>query len=596
MAANIYDRIVIREIDETSPGSAADITDIAYIPGFASTVSNQTILTKAGQTPATESIEAGKDRTVKNILDLKSWTAVNTSDSTYVWEEDTEYVKPYPVNEPTLCKSIQEFETYFGKYAISLEDQDFYTVNVKQIVKSKGKEPTDACNYHAGEYAINTADNKVWNLVETTSQAKHSEFTQCTAESEFDSNTVYYTKSGETYTKAASMTADKFNANKTSFYTDTGRCEVVVTREWKLAAETVTDITKHVPAMYDKSYIYAKELLNLGLPVMYEAVEVKDFTPKLSDIYTRLSDGAYDNLKDKGEYTLKYITSGGYPVFSIYNNTIADKMIDAAESRGDCVAIIDHTNEPDKNLAIKTGSVFDEVDAYVTNTDDKYSFATMFTPWATYGCNSKFVDPSVANYSAEVIKASTQVMPASFGYLMALAKSIKVNPNWYAIAGVTRGAVPNIKSLNTLDRLTNAIADSYQQRTGVSINPITNIKPYGLTIYGNRTLKRNPVNLTATSFLNIRNLVSEVKKISYTAAKSLMFEQNNDILWINFQSKISSTLDKMISGAGISGYKIIKGETDEKAKLVAIIRLFPVYAVESFDITVVMADEEVSVG
>lgn len=59
---------------------------------------------------------------------------------------------------------------------------------------------------------------------------------------------------------------------------------------------------------------------------------------------------------------------------------------------------------------------------------------------------------------------------------------------------------------------------------------------------------------------------------------------------------ISSTLDKMISGAGISGYKIIKGETDEKAKLVAIIRLFPVYAVESFDITVVMADEEVSVG
>jgi hypothetical protein len=52
----------------------------------------------------------------------------------------------------------------------------------------------------------------------------------------------------------------------------------------------------------------------------------------------------------------------------------------------------------------------------------------------------------------------------------------------------------------------------------------------------------------------------------------------------------------MKTGAGLSGYKIIKGTTSEKAKLVAVIKLYPIYAVEDFDITVQMLDDEISVS
>jgi phage tail sheath protein FI len=194
-------------------------------------------------------------------------------------------------------------------------------------------------------------------------------------------------------------------------------------------------------------------------------------------------------------------------------------------------------------------------------------------------------------------------MPPSFGYLISLAKSIIINNNWVAVAGVARGQVPSINGLYTASRLSNSLANAYQPRNGkTSINPITNIKPYGLTIWGNRTMKNNLTTanggedgLTATSFLNIRNMVSDVKKTAYVAAKTLMFEQNSDVLWVNFLSKVTPLLDKLMSGQGLSDYKIIKNPTNEKAKLKATIKLFPIYAVEEFEITIELSDEDVSV-
>ena len=342
---------------------------------------------------------------------------------------------------------------------------------------------------------------------------------------------------------------------------------------------------------YERSYIMAKELIYAGLPVLYVNVVASreggtKSVPKASDIYDGLSN-ILDELQDKGEYTVKYLSTGAYPVFEYNGNALATKMIAVAESRGDCVALIDHSNIPYRTLKpTEAGSVYSKVSTFAGTLADSAKFGTMFTPWGIY---------TLPNAPA---KSATQVLPASFAYLISLAKSIRNNPNWLAIAGVTRGQVPYLVELNTTERLSNTLADAYQPRDGVSINAITNIKPYGLTIWGNRTLFDNSDagNLRASSFLNTRNLVSDVKKVAYTAAKRLIFEQDSNILWLNFKAAISPTLDQMLSGYGISGYKIIRGTTTEKAKVVAIIKLYPTYAVEDFDITVVMADQEVTVS
>jgi phage tail sheath protein FI len=133
----------------------------------------------------------------------------------------------------------------------------------------------------------------------------------------------------------------------------------------------------------------------------------------------------------------------------------------------------------------------------------------------------------------------------------------------------------------------------------IAINAITNINPYGLTIWGNRTLKPVEENLVATNFLNIRNLISDIKKTCYRAARKATFEQDTDVLWINFKSDIAKLLDRMKSGYGISGYKIVRDYDHEKsaenATLCAKIVIYPTYAVEDFYITVILRDDEVTV-
>ena len=345
---------------------------------------------------------------------------------------------------------------------------------------------------------------------------------------------------------------------------------------------------------FDKSYLYAKELLNLGLPVLYESMNSVTETNQSLDkstIYKAFSGDDNGNLftalEDKGTYQFKYLTSGGYPLLT---NKLYTKAVASAVNRGDCIVLIDHEQDT-KDLK----AMYDNICTDAANLNGADCCA-MFTPWVNINCVT-YNPPK-----ADITKNSTFSMPPSFAYLSALAKSIKTNASWLAVAGATRGQIPNLDGSNTFGNgvsLPNALAESIQNRDSISINAITNIKPFGYRIWGNRTLKNNSIegNLTATSFLNTRSMICDIKKVVYDACKKYTFEQNNDVLWLNFKSEIEPTLDQMKTGAGLSGYKIIKKiGTTEKAKLEAIIKLYPLYAVEDFEITVQMLDDEIAVS
>ena len=468
----------------------------------------------------------------------------------------------------------------------------------------------------------------------------------------------------------------------------------------------------------DPSYVYARELIAAGIPVLYERVNTSDPESesygadiKVSTLYSVLAGNTagFNNLTDVGEYTVKYITSGGYPIFEygdpgknyqlsdpeinpvsspmalqgpllaangssnlrvswdlngkdvfIAENspsttteytftysagawqfagspvanmrqqyglvvegtpelndtiviqcvvtdkaipTIVNRMLSVAAFRGDCVALIDHTNNPNRELdPINVNSIYYAIanpeSAYRISSNGEY--AAMFTPWCAFTFNnlsSAVADTSYGAIDYNTVNWVPAAMPGSYAYLLSLAYSVRTNASWLAIAGVSRGIVPNFSSLYTNKRMTNAIAESYQSETAISINPITNIRPYGFTIWGNRTLKDNAAvgGLTALSFLNIRNMVSDVKKQAYVAAKRCLFEQNTDILWLNFKSYLSPLLDQMTSGYGLSGYKVIRNASQDPSKILATIRLYPIYAVESFDITVELSNDSISV-
>lgn len=290
---------------------------------------------------------------------------------------------------------------------------------------------------------------------------------------------------------------------------------------------------------------------------------------------------AFNKLTDKNMYDIKFITSGSYPVLGYKSDNLVRVMAKVAGDRGDAVAIIDHTNiEVDEDfLTNKIRTITFETSSIG---EDSSKYAAMFTPWGTYALTAQSDFPNV-------------ILPASFGYLKCLSSSVKTNDNWYAVAGVTRGLVTGL--LQPCYTITGAMADEFQKRDKISINPITNIRPYGYCIWGNRTLFNNVKNgnLTASSFLNIRMLSNDVKKVVYQAAKKLTFELNNDILWLNFKAAITPTLDKMVSGNGLSNYKIIRQASTEKATIKCVIKLYAIEAVEDWDITIELSDSYVSV-
>lgn len=338
--------------------------------------------------------------------------------------------------------------------------------------------------------------------------------------------------------------------------------------------------------------------LSLPSDVNYETTD--EF--KVTDIYKafmnscEVENSKLYNLMDKGEYQIKFLTLGAYPSFefgldktgtgSIETYNVFDNLIETAAKRGDCIALVDHTNNSTRTLQTTAGSVYSSLSAYVKNSltitrkggdsEDGYTYGAMFTPYATY----KLSTQNNAQY----------ILPASFGYLSAFAASTQTNPNWYAVAGVSRGVPSGLIGLS--QNITNAIADLYQPRNNVAINCITNIKPYGYTIWGNRTLKNNSADgdLKALSFLNIRVLTCDLKKTLYQACKRYTFENNTDIMWLNFKSQIEPALAKMLSGNGIASYQIIKVATTKKATIEAIIRLVPIEPVEDWFITIELTD------
>ncbi len=321
----------------------------------------------------------------------------------------------------------------------------------------------------------------------------------------------------------------------------------------------------------DEGWTMVKQLLGAGMQVLVQGVTA------LTEV-----DWTKSGLADKSLYDVRFLTAGAF------EHTVVDSagghtddgtnglMILCAETRGDCIALVDHP---------KALTAAEEIKAYA-GTPDNGEFGAMFAPW----CNFTF-------------NAEEFTLPGSFAFLMAYAASAVNNPSWFAVAGAARGRVPGLDK--PLVDFGSAAIDVLQSRAdeldeegdniGIAINPIAPVRPFGYIIWGNRTLKNNIEGTTALSFLNVRNLVSELKKVLYRAARSLTFEQNSDVLWVKFTSLVYPTLDRMTSGNGISGYKILKLTTDARARLKATVRIFPIEAVEDFELSVVLEDEAATV-
>ena len=623
-------KIVITEIDETTPGVNAESNEVVYVPGCV-------------------------DDTLSSLWALNEETGVN------------EYIG-LPLNQPTLFTSVQQFETLCGKSGLKFtQDWDYRKltcIKEKDGVKEQVVAfAADAIPYHSKMFTAGTVDPgyvMAKELLAAGMNVMYERINPNTGYEEIKKEDIldfdnafakYFAKVSylapisdakvptddpkrKFYKYAESGTREdnvlvpayliddknpiitlpenslKYGSTvikgvKYTLVSSVALTEVTPSEEFKADFTTGIRENDYTDSIYCE---LIEEDAKTENDEVYVAVPSKDYT---GDIYTKSSgvqlDKVYESLlsiydfdpdrpeglSDKGNYNVKYITSGGYPVYEYDSGVIVSKMLAFAANRGDCYALIDHTDNLGRESNItKDGSLFKSLDEEITNGE----YGAMFTPWALY---TRVTTDKKEDNTVDKTVPSTVRMPASYAYLQSLAYSLKTNAPWLAVAGAARGSVRYLADGGMTTVISNGVADAMQPRQGISINAITNIKPYGQTIWGNRTLKWNKKNLVATSFLNIRNLVCDVKKIAYSTARALTFEQDNEVLWINFKSRIAPTLDRMLSGYGISGYKIVRNTEHEKARekatVCARIILYPTYAVEDFYIDIVLRDGEATI-
>lgn len=339
-------------------------------------------------------------------------------------------------------------------------------------------------------------------------------------------------------------------------------------------SDVTTYLTTYAPylnsakdKLYDAGYLMARLVLSKGMQVLYQVpsktvkgtkVAITTFADMLAALEV---DTFYAPLTDKGLYNPTFLTVGGY--FSVDTATPKQTLPSAitqiktiAETRGDCLALFDHIWNVDTK----------DILTIATRVTTKYG--AMFSPWCAYNINNIDI-----------------TLPASVAYLESVASGIVNNPIWYAMAGLQRGLVSGAPIVIYGEEFANTLTT----KTGASVNPIAYVNG-AVTIWGNRTLFNNEGSLKASSFLNIRNLCTRLKKQLYVSAKSILFEQNTDRLWFNFKSQLVAILDNMKTGQGISGYKVIKLQATERGQVRALIRIVPIEAVEEVDLTIELSD------
>lgn len=293
---------------------------------------------------------------------------------------------------------------------------------------------------------------------------------------------------------------------------------------------------------------------------------------------------AKDYLTDRNQLDIKFLLCNEKDANDKNNDASSsdagfalENALEIAKERRDCAVIYG-----------KSGSTYDTAEGKAENcltlTLPKYSDDMEET-----GTAGKYVIPVYANS----LKSGDASINPEYAWITAYLYSIaKGNAEWLAVAGASRGESSMTLSCGPITE--SKIIEMQPSDKGRAINPIINSNPWGVRIWGARTAEAidSTTGIKGSHFANIRVLLCDIKKRLYAASKKYQFEQNNDVLWVQYQSYVNTLLDEMQSTYGIAGYKWTKITDNVPGnKLKCKLEITPVEPVDDFDINIKLTDE-----
>ena len=263
---------------------------------------------------------------------------------------------------------------------------------------------------------------------------------------------------------------------------------------------------------------------------------------------------------------------------------LTNHMINTAEARGDCLAIIDLANAytpktESTNAAESRGANVATAISNMRNRGLNSSYGACYFPWV------QISDPQTAQ---------RVWVPPSVVALGAMSYGQKTQELWFAPAGFTRGGLSEgrggLPVIAVSERLTSAERDDLYD---ANINPIAQFPAEGIVVFGQKTLQ---VTESALDRINVRRLMIFVKREISRMAATLLFDQNVQATWDRFTGRVNPFLAGIKARLGLMDFKVVLDNTTTTPDLIdrnimyAKIFLKPAKAVEFIAIDFVITD------
>ena len=247
---------------------------------------------------------------------------------------------------------------------------------------------------------------------------------------------------------------------------------------------------------------------------------------------------SYTVLDNPAEYSVNFLIQGPSSGNSIYEaQAKANKLLSIASTRKDCVACIS---------PYRAGVVG------LTNSDTQTSNIIAF--YDTLQSTSYGVFDSGYKYTFDRFNNTFRYVPLNADIAGLMARTSINSFPWFSPAGAQRGAINNALKL--------AYNPSQAQRDILypkRINPVVFSPGAGIVLFGDKTAQKES---SAFDRINVRRLFLTIEGTIERAARSQLFEFNDDLTRTNFLNIVEPYLRDVKAKRGISDFVVICDETN----------------------------------
>jgi len=238
-------------------------------------------------------------------------------------------------------------------------------------------------------------------------------------------------------------------------------------------------------------------------------------------------------LGNKDEYVFNIVSSPGLIYDFGAHKVQLDSMISLAESRGDCIAVVDLE---------QYGATVSNVTAAAATVNSSY--AASYWPWLqTQSATGKNV----------WIPAGT-IIPGVYAFTDNAAAP------WFAPAGLTRGGISDV--IQAERKLTRTQRDTLY---AANVNPIATFPGAGISVFGQKTLQKKK---SALDRVNVRRLLISLKKFIGDVSRTLVFEQNTTATRNNFLAQVNPYLESVVQRQGLYAYRVVMDDSNNTPDII----------------------------